>query len=196
MAASAAAPAGGQYGAFVTLPVPGYRPGSSPAPAGGPAAPDAAAAASSAAAVAAAEERAKAGFALATAVLADYDRWAEAKTREESARRERKMLMQVPDTAAGTAAQAGGVRLHIKLPDGRCMTHGFQMSNTCFDINSKVYTLLRDQATAYQVQVTGPRGGPLKLDSKKMRDDCLDGLLDFGFQAGKDYDVEVTQGRR
>mmetsp|Transcript_69060 Transcript_69060/g.135574 ORF Transcript_69060/g.135574 Transcript_69060/m.135574 type:complete len:198 (+) Transcript_69060:105-698(+) len=191
--------AGGPYASFVSLPRGGAGATLGAASVAGAVTAIAGAAGSVGGARAAAAE-AEAAFDLARAVLADYDRWAEVRAREEAARQERKLVMQVPDTGAGAAGagrRSSQVMLHFKLPDGRTVNQGFEAGAGCFDVYTKVYELLKDKESAFFITVSGPVGGAVTLSKKKLSDDSFaDDLTKFGLQAGKAYDVAISQGRR
>jgi len=152
---------------------------------------------------------AKAAFDLARRVLEDQEKWEEAQQREETARRERKELLRVPDTSAAAAASAGGgggrgepaarpttqATLFFHLPDGRVTSEGFEVSQGAFDVYSKIFGLLQDKERQFFSNIKGPRDGGPRVD-KKLDDGSFSlDLKSLGVQAGKQYDVSVTQPR-
>mmetsp|Transcript_35998 Transcript_35998/g.90451 ORF Transcript_35998/g.90451 Transcript_35998/m.90451 type:complete len:197 (-) Transcript_35998:132-722(-) len=150
-----------------------------------------------------AEGVAKVAFDLARQVLADHEKWEQDKAKEEVARRERKALLQVPDTSgsasSGRAPEAAArptqATLWLNFPDGRKTPLNLEVSQSAFDVYAKIFEGLQDKERQFFSTITGPRDGGPRVD-KKLDDGSFSmDLKSLGVQAGKQYDVKISQGR-
>jgi len=142
-----------------------------------------------------AEEIGKAAFDLAREVQKDQEKWNKAQEEERRARRERQEALKVPDThgAARPPAPATSteVTLCLVLPDGRSVPQTLKVSDSMFDVQQRIFMELRNKELHFESTISGS-GLNRKLDDEAFSKD----LQGFGLQAGKTYEVTVSQPSR